>query len=93
MAMVWNPGLCHPTGTDSASSRLLQERQHEMESRKGPARGGSSAGPGPCLPLPNSLPHSRSDCHFQRLPSHVMKERRMEVGEGFQLREGGSIYM
>lgn len=92
MAMVWNPGLCHPTGTDSASSRLLQERQHEMESRKGPARGGSSAGPGPCLPLPNSLPHSRSDLPLPE--TSFPRDEREKDGSGRRLSvEGGGIYI
>ena len=74
------------------SSRVLRERQHKMESRKGPARGGSSAGPGPCLPLPNSLPHSRSDLPLPE--TSLPRDEREKDGSGRRLSvEGGGIYI
>lgn len=82
----------YPTGPDSTSSRVLRERQHEMESRKGPARGGSSAGPGTSLPLPNSLPHSRSDLPLPE--TSFPHDEREKDGSGRRLSvEGGGIYI
>ena len=65
----------------------------KWKAERGPPEGEALPGPGPAYPCQTASPTAALICHVQRLPSHLMKERRMEVGEGFQVREGGSIYM
>ena len=47
---------------------------------------------GPSYPCQTASPAAALICHFQSLPSHMMKERRMESGRRLTV-EGGGIYI
>lgn len=47
---------------------------------------------GPSHPCQTASPAAALICHFQSLPSHMMKERRMESGRRLTV-EGGGIYI
>lgn len=49
-------------------------------------------GSGPSYPCQTASPAAALICHFQSLPAHVMKERRMESGRRLTV-EGGGIYI
>lgn len=78
-------GSHHPRGRGTEGE---QQAQHY-----GTHECGSTAALRPFLPCQTASPAAALICHFQSLPSHVMKRRGMGSGRRLVVEGGGSIYM
>lgn len=78
-------GSHHPRGCETEGE---QQAQHY-----GAHECGSTAALRPFLPCQTASPAAALICHFQSLPSHVMKRRGMGSGRRLVVEGGGSIYM